>query len=202
LRVQKWPFCPHKKLKISYNLAKLQWQSEPFFLRHDTAYNVTSQTWKKVTIWHLVAFLKKAFNKRRRLDFLAAWTSNEVDMLLFLLHSLDVLGQWGHLCVRVGWVETQKLCKSRSVWVVLHHTQFYADAHIYTHINGLLISLRENFLGFVFTGCTVDTIPVTQPTVSKSFKAGNSYHICRAYHVALNWMTCQSLLLTMHCGRE
>jgi len=50
---------------------------------------------------HLVSFLEKALNKWRLFDLLAARSSDEVDVLLLLLHSLDVLGQRSHLRVRV-----------------------------------------------------------------------------------------------------
>lgn len=58
---------------------------------------------------------------------LTASSGHEVDSILFLLHSLNVLSQACHLFLGVGRVESQQFGQSGSVGVVLHHTQLDAN---------------------------------------------------------------------------
>merc|ERR1712137_876545 len=70
-------------------------------------------------VQHLKATLLELFNEWSSLDSLLGLTSDEVDVLLVLLHTGNILLETGHLVTRLGGVVPQKLGKLGTVLAVL-----------------------------------------------------------------------------------
>ena len=121
--------------RVIYRLWILQKQT------HNRLSKTDRDAWK-MAVLHLISFLEKALDEWRALYLLAAWSSDKVNVLLFLFHPLDVVGQRCHFRVRVWRVETQQLRKPCSVRVIFHDAQFYTDIHIHMHATILTSILR------------------------------------------------------------
>ena len=81
----------------------------------------------------------------KEIYLLSAVSGDEVDMFLLLLHPLHVVGEAGHLAVRVGGEEAEQLGQAGTVRVVLHNSKLDA-----TNNNNKNVVSKKDFWSSAF----------------------------------------------------
>eukprot|EP00055_Hartaetosiga_balthica_P013000 m.64972 g.64972 ORF g.64972 m.64972 type:complete len:382 (+) comp8134_c2_seq1:125-1270(+) len=79
-------------------------------------------------VQHLVATLEETLNEGRLLGLSNRLGSHEVDVLLVLLHALNVIEERSVLVIAVGRIKAEELGKTGAVLVVIHEPKFDACA--------------------------------------------------------------------------